>query len=359
MKKLILIILTVWAALVLLTGCGGQAKRPEPQAAPKEKPLRVVATVFPIFDWTREILGEGSRAELTLLLDRGVDLHSYQPSAQDIMKISTCDVFIYVGGESDAWVKDALREAVNKDMVVVNLMDVLGSRAKTEEHREGMETEHHHDHDAHADRDVHDAHGHKHEAHEHKHDGHGHGHEAKAPERDEHVWMSLRNAALFTDAIAEALTKADAQNAERYAKNAAAYKEKLAALDADYTKATEAAPRKTLLFGDRFPFRYLVDDYGLTYYAAFPGCSAETEASFETIAFLAGKLDELRLPVILVTESRSHKIAEAIVQNTASPDRKILVLDSMQSETLKASAEGNTYLSVMRKNLEVLKEALR
>lgn len=356
MKKLVSIVIFALAALVCFGGCGGQGARQEPGTKTQERPLRVVTTVFPIYDWTREILGDGSRAELTLLLDRGVDLHSYQPSAQDIMKISSCDVFIYVGGESDAWVKDALREAVNKDMVVVNLMEVLGAGAKAEEHKEGMEPEKDHDGHHHHDHKDHDRH-HDHDAHsgqEHHHD-----HDAGAAERDEHVWLSLKNAALFTDAIASALTKANAQNAERYAQNAAAYKKKLAALDADYAKAAAAAPRKTLLFGDRFPFRYLVDDYGLTYYAAFPGCSAETEASFETIAFLAGKLDELRLPVILVTESRTHKIAEAILQNTVAPDRKILVLDSMQAETLKAAADGDSYFAIMRKNLEVLKEALR
>ncbi len=392
------------AALLCLAGCGGT--KPAADSAPAKK-MKVVTTIFPLYDWTRAVLGDAGGVELTLLLGRGIDMHSYQPSAEDLMKVSTADVFVYVGGESDGWVKDALKEATNKDMVVVNLMEALGTRARAEEHVEGMEAgHHHHDHEPAHDHEKEPAPDHEHEkavppeqgqAHEHEHDhkhehehahdhehehGHEHehdhdrehahdreaagasrheeaGHRHAAPEYDEHIWLSLKNAAVLTDTIADALAKADAKQAETYRKNAAAYKEKLAALDGAYQKAVQESPRRTLLFGDRFPFRYLTEDYGLTYYAAFPGCSAETEASFQTVAFLAGKLSELKLPAVLVIEGGDKRIAQAILRNAPGTTAKVLALDSMQGTTAQDVARGASYLAVMEKNLAVLKEALR
>lgn len=266
-----------------------------------------------------------------MLLDNGIDMHSFQPAAEDILKISTCDLFIYVGGESDEWVEDALAEAANKEMAVLNLLDLLGDKVKEEKLVEGMEET----------------------AHE-----HGDGHEEEGPEYDEHVWLSLRNAAVLTEEIASAMAAADAANADVYLANAAAYREKLDALDAEYQEAVAGAGTKTLLFGDRFPFRYLTDDCGLSYYAAFEGCSAETEASFDTIVFLANKVDELSLSSILTIEGTDHRIAETIRDTTASRDQQILTMDSMQSVTSKDVSDGVTYLSVMESNLEVLREAL-
>ena len=183
--------------------------------------------------------------------------------------------------------------------------------------------------------------------------GHDHG-----EEKDEHVWLSLKNAKTLVGAIADALQELDPENKDTYAANADAYVKKLSALDADYRAAVAGAAYKTILFGDRFPFRYLVDDYGLSYYAAFAGCSAETEAGFDTITFLAGKVDELGLPCVMTIEGARHKIAETIVQNTAAKNQKVLTMDSMQSTTSKDAANGTTYLSVMEKNLSVLKQAL-
>ena len=177
-------------------------------------------------------------------------------------------------------------------------------------------------------------------------------------EYDEHVWLSLKNAETLCNAITDALEEIDPANKDVYAANAASYLEKLAALDGEYQTVVDNAARKTVLFGDRFPFRYLVDDYGLSYYAAFVGCSAETEASFETVSFLAKKMDELKLPCVLTIEGAQHKIAETIVQNTAEKNQKVLTMDSLQSTTSKDVANGTTYLSVMEKNLSVLKEAL-
>ena len=290
--------------------------------------LKIVTTIFPEYDWVMNILGENKTgAEVTMLLDKGVDMHSYQISVQDIMKISSCDMFIYVGGESDEWVEDALKEAKNKDMIVIDLLEELGDKVKEEEVKEGMQEEDEHDHE-------------------------------EETEYDEHVWLSVKNAGFLTQRISEKLQKMDEKNAEKYKANTKAYVEKLEALDSKYSEAVSGAKTKTLLFGDRFPFRYLTDDYGLDYYAAFVGCSAETEASFETITFLAGKTDELSLPVVMTIEGTDHRIAETIINNTEKKDQKILTMDSMQSVASKDVKGGVTYLSVMEKNLEVLKEAL-
>ena len=341
MKRIIPLCLALIMTVGLLAGCG---KQNEP-AASDETRLRVVTTIFPEYDWVREILGDkADNAEVTMLLDNGADLHSYQPTADDIVKISECDLFIYVGGESDDWVDDALKNAANKNMKVVNLLEALGDSVKTEEVVEGMqEEEHDHDHD-HEDADEHD-------------DAKEHDHEEEA-EYDEHVWLSLKNAQTLCSAISGVLQQIDPDNKDTYAANASAYIKKLSALDADYQAAVDAAVCKTVLFGDRFPFRYLADDYGLRYYAAFAGCSAESEASFETISFLAGKVDELNLPCVLTIEGVQHKIAETIVRNTAAKNQKVLMMDSMQSTTSKDAANGTTYLSVMERNLSVLKEAL-
>ena len=521
MKKMIPLFLVLTMVVGLLAGCG--KKNAAETGESDSNKLSVVTTIFPEYDWVKEILGDKAEStDLTMLLDNGVDLHSYQPTADDIVKISDCDLFIYVGGESDGWVEDALKEATNKDMKVIDLLEVLGDSVKTEETVEGMqETEHAHDHSKEVstfeDHEVQDRslsdwagswqsaypfaldgtlddafaamaeegemtadeyktyyqkgyktditnidiagdhiaftyedgkkagsdykyigyyiqnwstgtkaamyrfkaedkdsgapvyiefndhmiepaatehfhirmsnesfdaivdpenswptffpadmtgeeicehmEGHDHdedEYHEHE-EGEEHEHEE---EKDEHVWLSLKNAEVLVNAISKSLQELDPDNKDTYATNAAAYIEKLSALDGEYQAAVDAATYKTVLFGDRFPFRYLVDDYGLSYYAAFVGCSAETEASFETVSFLAKKVDELKLPCVLTIEGAQHKISETIVQNTAEKNQKVLTMDSMQSTTSKDVANGTTYLSVMEKNLSVLKEAL-
>ncbi len=314
---------TILAALMLtgcMTACSGK-----PIGDPDK--LQIVTTIFPEYDWVMNVLGDkAGDAEVTMLLDKQVDMHSYQPTTEDIVVISTCDVFIYVGGESDAWVEDALDQATNGDMVVVNLMDELGDAVREEETVEGMEA--------------------------------GESEDEDEIEYDEHVWLSLRNAGVLVNSIAAALAEADPDNADTYAGNAASYNDELAALDSEYQSLIDGAPTKTLLFGDRFPFRYLVEDYALSYYAAFAGCSAETEASFKTITFLAGKVDELSLDTVLVIENSDDGIARTIIENTGSGDAQILTLDSMQSATLDDYKNGTTYLSIMRSNLSVLEQAL-
>lgn len=346
MKKIITLVLALAMAVSLFTGCG-KKNDAETGEADSDK-LKVVTTIFPEYDWVKDILGDkAGSTDLTMLLNSGVDLHSYQPTADDIVKISDCDLFIYVGGESDEWVEDALRNAANGNMKVINLLEVLGDSVKTEEIVEGMQE---------AEHEYEDAEEHEHEdAHAHE-DAEEHEHEEEA---DEHVWLSLKNAKMLVRVISKALQELDPDNKDIYAANADAYVKKLSALDAEYQAAVDAASNKTILFGDRFPFRYLVDDYGLRYYAAFVGCSAETEAGFETISFLAKRVDELKLPCVLTIEGAQHKIAETVVRNTTAKNQRVLTMDSMQSTTSKDVKNGTTYLSVMEKNLSVLKEALR
>ncbi len=306
-KRILAALAAAFAALALLAGCSPSHPRPEDAGAASapgtggEAELRVVATTFPLYDWARQVLGQTPGIELVWLQDTGVDMHSYQPTAADMLLVSSCDLFLYVGGTA----------------------------ARLEELTEGMQA-------AHED-----------------HDGHAH---AEA-EYDEHIWLSLRNAQLLTDAIADAMGRMDPAHAEDFAANAAAYGRQLAALDAEYQAAVDAAPVRTLLFGDRFPFRYLVEDYGLDYYAAFPGCSAETEASFETVAFLAGKVQELDLPAVLAIDHSDHRVAQTIAQN-AGNGAAVLTLDSMQGVSSEDVRAGATYLSIMASNLDVLKQAL-
>ena len=355
MKKITILII-ISALIAALSGCTRNTG-----FIPNDK-ISIVSTVFPQYDWVRQILGDKTdNFELTLLLDGRMDMHSFQPSLNDIAKISSSDLFIYVGGVSDVWVDDVLRRAINPNMIVINLMDILGEAAKIEDIIEGMEVHHH-------------ACGYSHAC-DHDHgffhnlfssilsffkSGRGYNHEHRHEhEFDEHVWLSLRNAVLFNTAIADALSSLDTDNAEVYRDNLSAYIEKLSALDARYQAVVNEAPVRTLLFGDRFPFRYLMDDYGINYYAAFSGCSAETEASFSTIVFLAGKTDDLNLNTVMVTESTDRAIARTIINNTADKSQQILALDSMQSVISSDIRNGVTYLLIMENNLNVLGEALK
>ena len=501
MKRIICALLALTLAAGFLAGCGKHTAR---DTEKENTGLRIVTTIFPAYDWVRTLLGgKAEEAELTMLLDNGVDLHSYQPTAEDMVRIADCDLFIHVGGESDAWVDAALEGTANPNRRVINLMDVLRDSIKTEEARPGMQAEHghHHGYSRFADSDVQDRtladwtgswqsvysflqdgtldavmarkaengnktaeeyrdyyqtgyqtdvekinidgetgtmefirngvsakaayqyrgyqvydyasgsrgvryffeaaggdkaapryvqfsdHGIAPGKAEHFHIYSGNDgfdalsqemenwptyypselsggeiaaemleHEQK--EYDEHVWLSLKNARTLCSAIAAALGELDPDNQQAYAAGAADYLAQLDALDARYQQAAEQAARNTLLFADRFPFRYLVDDYGLNYYAAFAGCSAESEASFETVSFLAGKVDALKLPVVLTIEGQQHKIAQTVVQNTREKNQAILSMDSMQGTTAADAAGGVTYLSVMERNLLTLQQAL-
>lgn len=311
-------VITFCFGMAILSGCSLQKD---------DGKISVVCTIFPEYDWVKNVAGENDDVEISFLLDDGVDLHSYQPTADDIVSVSSCDMFVCVGGESDEWVWDVLRQNTNDDMIVINLLDVLGDKVKEEEIVDGMEPE----------EDEEDE---------------------EETEYDEHVWLSLKNARIIVSHIAAKLGEIDGENAAAYTSNADDYNAKLSSLDLEYEEAVSAAKFNTLVFGDRFPFRYLTDDYSLSYYAAFSGCSAESEASFETIIFLANKVDELGLGCILKIEGDNNKIAETVKNNTSSKNQTVLTLNSLQSTTAKDAEDGVTYLSVMTENLETLKTAL-
>ncbi len=320
MKKTVCLLLCL-ILLCAITGCGG------PTSAPGEK-LSIVATIFPEYDWAKQILGsENDSVELTLLLDNGVDLHSFQPSVQDMVTIAECDLLIYVGGISDKWIDDALANAGSKKPITIKLMSVLGEAAKEEEIIEGMQ----------ADEEE----------------------SVDSAEYDEHVWLSLRNASLFCKAIAKAMCELDPDGKTAYEANLKAYLEALSSLDRAYQDAVGSARVQTLLFGDRFPFRYLTEDYELAYYAAFVGCSAETEASFETVAFLADKLNELDLRAVLTIETGDGYLAKTIAEASGKTDVQILQLNSMQAVTAAELSAGVSYLDIMRNDLDTLRQALR
>ncbi|HAE53170.1 MAG TPA: zinc ABC transporter substrate-binding protein, partial [Ruminococcus sp.] len=291
--------------------------------------LNIVCTIFPEYDWVKQILGDkAENAKITYLLDKGLDLHSFQPTADDIMKISACDLFIYVGGESDGWVEDTLAEAVNDNMKVINLMEILGDSAKAEEIKEGMQAEEKEDSE-----------------------------EDEETEYDEHIWLSLKNAEILCTEIENVISEIDLANSAEYKSNLETYISQLDALDNDFQSLIDSSSVKTLVFGDRFPFRYFTDDYGLDYYAAFVGCSAETEASFETIKFLADKINELDCDTVFTLENSDHSIADTII-STSGKKVDIAQLNSLQSVSESDIKNGATYLSLMQKNYDVLKGVL-
>lgn len=318
MKKGISIISAVLFAALTFCSCGSNTE--------KTDGLSIVCTAFPQYDFVKNIIG--SEEGLTLLLDDGADLHSYEPTAQDIIKIGTADIFIYGGGVSDDWVEGALKSANNPDLKIIATMDLVDTLK--EEYVAGMQQEkHEHEH---------------HEAHE---GDHG--------EEDEHIWLSLKNAVTITEALCEAICEVSPTDAEIYRTNALNYIKKLNALDGEYQTVIDSAARKTVLFADRFPFRYLTEDYGLTYFAAFAGCSSESEASFETMAFLIDKTNELNLPVILTIDGSDGSLAKTVCESTGA---KSAVLNSCQSVSSADIASGTSYINIMKSNLDVLREVL-
>ena len=342
MKKIAAFAMFILAAALTFVACSAESN----EKTPAQKKVTIVATIYPQYDWLKNVLGSRLDAvNLKLLIKNGTDLHSYKPSAQDIAAIASADMVVYIGGESDEWIEKALKATPKEGRVQVNLMEALGDRVKEEEVVEGMqaEEEHHHEHGE--------------EAEEHEHEHHEHAEEA---ENDEHIWLSLKNAEILVRTLADAIAKVDTAHATEYHMNAALYVAKISALDAQYRAATDSAALKTILFGDRFPFRYLVDDYGIKYFAAFVGCSAESEASFETVAFLAGKMDSLALPAIFTIDGSNGKIARAILDaSKKSKETPVLTLNSMQSVTDAQMQSGTDYLSIMQSNLEVLKKAIK
>ena len=343
MKKIGLIAI-VFALFMMFVACGADSEK----KAPANKKISVVASIYPQYDWLKNVLGErADSVDLKLLVKNGTDLHSYKPSAQDIASIAGADLVVYVGGESDGWIEKALAATPQAGRVEVNMMKVLGDRVKEEEVVEGMQV----DPSASSGTEEHHEHAERHEDEHHHHE---------EVENDEHIWLSLKNAWILVNALAQSLSKVDTANSSIYTANAAVYNGNLWVLDQEFASAISGAENKIILFGDRFPFRYLVDDYGIKYYAAFVGCSAESEASFETVAFLANKMDSLALPAIFTIDGSNGKIAHAILEaSKKSKETPVLVLNSMQSVTDEQVKAGADYLSMMRDNLEVLKKAIK
>lgn len=286
--------------------------------------LHIVCTIFPQYDWVRELTKGAQNVEVTLLEDSGADLHNFQPSAADKVSILNSDLFVYTGGESDDWARTLLENA-EKDVRSLDLIEELGDRALTEE--EGIEES--------------GEHGHEHE-----------------DEIDEHIWLSVQNAKVLVSAIREELCAVDESNAALYQSNAASYLAELSALDEAFEKTVSSAERSVLVFADRYPFRYLAHDYGLTCYAAFSGCSAESEASFATILTLVKHVEENALPYVMVLENSTQKTARTVIENTESKDQGILVLNSLQSVSREDIESGATYLGLMKEDLAILQTAL-
>ena len=305
-------------AAFMLAGCA-------PKQQQNTTKLKIVATTFPQYDWIREIIGkDNTNVDLQLLMKNGGDLHSYQPTAGDIANISDANLFVYVGGESDEWVDDALEEKTNKDMKIVNMMQTLGDDIDEEE--EGLEKE-------------------------------SEDHDHEEIEYDEHVWLSLKRAQKIVKAIADELGELDSTNAKKYQENAEAYIAKLAALDKSYESTVNTVKNKTWIFADRMPFHYLAKDYGITTYAAFNGCSTETNASFNTIVSLAKYADELGIKHIMTIEGSDKKLAKAVIENTTDKNQDILTLNSLQSVSQSDIDKGLTYYGAMEENLKVLAQS--
>ncbi len=318
MKKTICLLLCAVLTALTLAGCSGGEKK-------KKYDMTVVTTIFPIYDWVKNVLGERADAvDIKMLLDKGVDLHNFQASADDIVAIADCDLFIYVGGESDDWVGDVLDQGIKGE--AVNLMDALSAVLKEERPVNPEDSMLHED--------------------------------EGETEYDEHIWLSLKNAVKAVEAISAGLQIADPDNASAYAKNAGAYTEKLTELHYDYDRKLAACRGNVLVFADRYPFAYMADDYGLDCYAAFRGCSAETEASFETLASLAGILNEYDLDCVMKLKSGNEKIADTVIEQSGRANVRILSLDSMQSTTADDVANGADYLEIMKANLDTLVDAL-
>lgn len=325
MKKLFITVLALLFLIPSVSACSELEDRGE---------ISVVCTVFPIYDWAKNIIGETEGVELSLLVSNGTDLHSYQPTAADIIAITDCDLLICLGGTSDAWIEEALSQKPSDTRRVIRLDELQGvtlrhiSQDSLASECDGEDCDDGHDHD------------------------HDHA------QVDEHLWLSLRNAKASVLAIADELSALDTENSDAYKENAAAYADKLSVLDGKYAELAESADSPYVLFADRFPFVYLMDDHKIGYTAAFSGCTTDTDASPDTIIRLASAANKNKLKYLIVTESSDRSLANSVIRATDSKDQTVLVMDSMQSVTEDAIKNGVSYLSVMESNLGVLTTAL-
>ncbi len=316
--RLMAVILAAGIAAAAVTGCGVKQEEPD------DGKLKIVTTIFPQYDFVRAITGGTGAVNVRMLLSPGEEVHSYEPTPLDIKEIQNCDLFIYVGAENDVWVDRILENMGDKRPETLRLVDLTETVA--EESVEGMMEEKGHDHE-----------------------------ESREEEADEHVWTSPVKAAEITEAIAQKMAELDPANADDYLANAQDYEAKILDLDAQFRQIAENAERKILVFGDRFPIRYFAEGYGLDYFAAFPGCSSESEPSASTLAFLIDKVREEQIPVVFSIEFSNGNIARAICESTGAVQR---TYNSCHNVTKEQMENGATYVSLMSENLETIREAL-
>ncbi|MFI3115306.1 MAG: metal ABC transporter substrate-binding protein [Clostridia bacterium] len=316
MKKYLALMLTL--CVFAISGCAS-----EEQASDK---IKIVTTIFPMYDWAKAIVGDEDDYEIVFLTDDGVDLHSYTPTVPDMMMINECDLFIFVGGTSDSWVEYTLANVTNENQVRLNLVDMIGDGILEKEIKNGMQI-------------VED--------------------ECCDGDYDEHLWLSVKNAQLFTEEIKNAICELDTANAERYEENTLKYLSELEKIDTEFHEQILQTEEKTVVFGDRFPFLYLFKDYDIDYYAAFSSCTAETEASFQTIAYLVEKMNELELSNIFYVEGGMINIAQTIIDNTENKQQEILCMNSMEGVSMADVVAGESYLSIAKANLDALQIALK
>ncbi|MBR5229925.1 MAG: zinc ABC transporter substrate-binding protein [Firmicutes bacterium] len=341
-KQLMAILLS---ALLILTASGCKSNISDTS---KSGEMQVLCAAFAEYDWTRAILGENpGNIQLSLLNESGMDMHSYQPSVADMVKIADADLVIFTGGESEFWIEDALISSGSEAANHLCLMEIFL---------------HHHDLSDRYTLDCEEEEGHDHDHGDEEEEGHDHDHEGHLHTTDEHLWLSPKMAPTFVGEIAEALSELDPANRDYYAQNLRNYITRISTLDFQFEEAVRLAYEKgsvTILVADRYPLKYLLEDYGIKHIAAFPGCSAETEASFETILSLSEAFDHLNLSAVAILKKSKTDLAQTVIKNSLRQDAEIIVFDSMQSVTAKDIKAGATWLSVMEENLEALTQALK
>ena len=313
MKRIykLIFITIILISVISLTGCNRNEKSDK---------LTIISTSFPGYDFARAITKDSNDIETKMLLKPGSESHDYEPTPQDIKNIKNSDLFIYVGGDSDEWIEDILKDIDTDKTKIIKLMDLVN--VVEEEHVEGMEE---------------------------------HEEEEKEIEYDEHVWTSPVNAITITNKLKDEIIKIDNKNESLYETNTKEYVNELTNIDNTIKEIVKNSKRKELIFGDRFPLRYFVDEYGLSYYAAFPGCSEQTEASAKTISFLIDKVKKDKIPVVFHIELSSGKIAKQIAEETGV---KVLEYKTAHNISQKDFDAGVTYVDIMNDNIKVLKKAL-